>query len=123
MGIESDKGLGLLEKIVRFTTMRHKILASNIANADTPGYRAKDIPFNEVMSKKMMELQSTNPAHLRGVPSEMGETVTEDRSPWEDGNNVALDMELANMTENGLLYQAGVKLMSAKFQIYKNAIK
>jgi flagellar basal-body rod protein FlgB len=49
--------------------------------------------------------------------------VPVERSSFEDGNNVVLDMELANMTENALLYEAGVRLLSQKLMIYKNAIK
>ena len=120
-----DKGSQILEQIIRTTTFRHKVLASNIANVDTPGYKTKDVPFNTLVKNQVLGLSRTNPNHFQGTNSlpGNGEMVALDRSPWEDGNNVALDMELANMTENALLYEAGTKLFSKKLQMYKNAIK
>ncbi|OGP50552.1 MAG: flagellar basal-body rod protein FlgB [Deltaproteobacteria bacterium RBG_13_43_22] len=120
-----DKGLQLLEQIIKTSAFRHKVLSSNIANADTPGYRAKDVPFGEEMTNQIIELDKTNPSHIQGgktLKETMG-MVPVERSSWEDGNNVVLDMELANMTENALLYEAGIKLLSKKLMIYKNAIK
>jgi flagellar basal-body rod protein FlgB len=120
-----DKGFQILEQIIRATTFRHKVLASNIANVDTPGYQTKDVPFNTLVKNQVMGLNKTNSNHLQGniTPQETGGMTVIERSPWEDGNNVALDKELANMTENALLYQAGTMLLSKKLQMYKNAIK
>ncbi|MEW6184205.1 MAG: flagellar basal body rod protein FlgB [Thermodesulfobacteriota bacterium] len=120
-----DKGIQRLEEMIRVSAFRHKVLASNIANVDTPGYKAKDVPFRDEMKNRAIEIAKTNPQHLRENrnPREAGGTVAVERSPWGDGNNVALDVELANMTENALLYEAGIKLLSKKFLMYKNAIK
>ena len=46
-----DKGFQLLEEIIKTSAFRHKVLASNIANVDTPGYKAKDVPFKEEMNQ------------------------------------------------------------------------
>jgi len=120
-----DKAFQILEQIIKTSTFRHKVLASNIANVDTPSYKAKDVSFKEVMTGQAMSLAKTSPNHIQGSTSQkgIGGIVAVERSPWEDGNNVALDMELANMTENALLYEAGVKLLSKKLQMYNNAIK
>jgi flagellar basal-body rod protein FlgB len=120
-----DKGSQILEQIIRMTTFRHKVLASNIANVDTPGYKTKDVPFKTLVKNQILGLSKTNPNHLKENNGlrENGEMAAIDRSPWEDGNNVTLDMELANMTENALLYEAGTKLFSKKLQMYRNAIK
>lgn len=120
-----DRGFALLEQIIRTTALRHKVLASNIANVDTPGYKAKDVHFKDVLNTHSIQLAKTNPLHIQGISGlkEAGGTTVEERASWEDGNNVAMDMEMANMTENGLLYNAGVQLLTKKFQIYKNIIK
>jgi len=120
-----DKGFQILEQIIRTTAFRHKVLASNIANVDTPGYKTKDVPFNTIMKNEAMGLSRTEPNHLQGNNSPQGtrEMTAVERSAWADGNDVALDMELANMTENALLYEAGTKLLSKKLQMYKYAIK
>jgi flagellar basal-body rod protein FlgB len=120
-----DKGIQLLEEIIKTSAFRHKVLASNIANVDTPGYKAKDIPFSQEVNNQVIEMTATSPDHFQGAknPKEVKGMVPVERSPGEDGNNVALDMELANMTENALLYEAGVKLLSRKLMIYKNAVR
>jgi flagellar basal-body rod protein FlgB len=120
-----DQGFQILEQIIKTATVRHKLLASNVANIDTPGYKAKDMPFHAVLNNQVMGLARTAPNHLAGPPLDdgIGDVTSEDRTPWEDGNNVSLDMELAKMTENALLYEAGTTLISKKIQMYKNAIK
>ncbi len=120
-----DKGIQLLEEIIKTSAFRHKVLASNIANVDTPGYKAKDVPFKEEMNNQVIGMIKTSPDHIQGtkIPQETRGMIPVERTSWEDGNNVALDMELAKMTENALLYEAGVRLLSKKLMIYKNAIK
>jgi flagellar basal-body rod protein FlgB len=120
-----DKGFQTLERIIQTATLRHKLLASNIANVDTPGYKAKDLPFNTILKNQVMGVSRTDANHLSGNPvsAGAGDIEVEERSPWEDGNNVSLDMELGRMTENALLYEAGTTLLSKKIQMYKNAIK
>lgn len=120
-----DKGVQLLEEIIKTSAFRHKVLASNIANVDTPGYKAKDVPFSQEINNQVIRMTKTSPDHLQGTknPKEVRGVVPVERSSGEDGNNVALDMELANMTENALLYEAGVKLLSKKLMIYKNAVR
>lgn len=120
-----DKGIQRLEELIRFAGLRHKVLASNVANADTPGYRAKDVRFPEEMKNQMVVMARTNGLHLGGGPVNppAAGVVPVERSPWGDGNNVALDAELAQMTENALLYEAAVRLLSKKLTMYKNAVK
>ena len=120
-----DKGVQLLEEIIKTSAFRHKVLASNIANVDTPGYKAKDVPFSQEINNQVIRMTKTSPDHLQGTknPKEVRGMVPVERASGEDGNNVALDMELANMTENALLYEAGVKLLSKKLMIYKNAVR
>ena len=120
-----DKGIQLLEQIIKTSALRHKVLASNIANVDTPGYKAKDVLFKDEISNQTIGITNTNPNHIQGTKNqkETGGMAPVERSSFEDGNNVVLDMELANMTENALLYEAGVRLLSKKLMIYKNAIK
>lgn len=120
-----DKGIQLLEEIIKTSAFRHKVLASNIANADTPGYKAKDVPFSQEVNNQVIGMSATNPDHFQGTknPKEVKGMVPVERSAGPDGNNVALDMELAKMTENGLMYEAGVKLLSRKLMMYKNAVR
>ena len=118
-----DKSFGILHKIVQATNMRHKVISSNIANADTPGYKARDIKFNSFL-KNEMKLMTTDPKHVgikRGRIN--GKIVTERNPSWRDGNNVELNNEVARMTENGMKHDAAIRIMNSKIKMYKNAIK
>lgn len=120
-----DNGFSRLEKLIYATNLRHRVIASNIANTDTPGYRAKDIDFSSMLEENAAELKATNPSHIKaaGGTAAGGNNRTENAISWGDGNNVELDMEIAKMTENGLLYETGVKLLSSKMRMFRNALK
>lgn len=117
-------GIDLLQRIIQQAAERHKVLASNIANVDTPNYRAKDIKFDQVLGKEL-GLAATDPKHITTAPAAgaPGPVSAEDSQPWADQNNVELDLEVAKMTENGMFYEAGVTLLAKKIQMFKNAIK
>ncbi len=118
-----DMAVKRLEDIIRYTLTRHKILAGNLANADTPYYRAKDIRFDAFLNEETLRLRATNPLHIRQIEAEADIEITErEDSMWLDKNNVEEDEEMAKMTENALLYQAALRLMNERFQLYKTIL-
>lgn len=101
---------------------RQELLASNIANADTPNYKAKDIDFASALqgalagSAANLPLTRTSPLHL-GSPS--GETALGapvmyriPNQPSADGNTVDMDIERTQFADNALRYEAGVRFVS-----------
>lgn len=119
-----DKNFSQLEKILHSTSERQKVLASNIANAETPGYKAKDIKFDTIMGEQM-KLSTTSPRHINktGSSSSGGKVEVDNRPSWGDGNNVELNNELAKMQENLLRHNAAIKLINKKISMYKSAIR
>ncbi|NTW58359.1 MAG: flagellar basal body rod protein FlgB [Nitrospirae bacterium] len=116
-------GFSILERLVLQSNVRNGVLASNIANVDTPNYKARDVKFGEVLGAEM-GLASTDPKHLSGSSSgATAELRVEETQPWSDGNNVELDQEVAKMTENAMFFQAGITLLSKKVQMFKNALR
>jgi len=116
-------GFSILERVVLQAGARNGVLASNIANVDTPNYKARDISFGEVLGTEM-GLATTDPKHLPGSSSgATSELRIDETQPWADGNNVELDQEVAKMTENAMFFQAGVTLLSKKVQMFKNALR
>ena len=98
----SDPALfDLLERKLNWVSARQHVVAQNISNADTPGYRSKDIaPFSAVLGTFDVTPARTNPLHLAGyAPSEAAhpQEVTE-RSP--DGNAVGLEDQLTKVADN-----------------------
>jgi flagellar basal-body rod protein FlgB len=113
----------ILEQLIQFTNMRHGVLTSNIANADTPGYKAKDVSFKQTLNDEM-ELRTTNVRHIKtGGSGSSGEVENGTANAWADGNTVELDMEVAKMTENSMLYQAGISMLSTKIRMFKTALR
>ncbi len=118
-----DIALKRLEDIIRYTLVRHKVLAGNLANADTPYYRARDVKFDAFLNEETLRLKATNPLHIREIEAEANLEITERQDGmWLDKNNVEADEEMAKITENALLYQAALKLMNDRFQLYKTIL-
>lgn len=116
--------MGILARFLTQTSQRQGVIASNIANVDTPGYKAKDASFTAELNDAA-RLAVTNPRHIasEGAPSAKAEVQTTESEPWLDGNTVELDQEVAKMTENSLAYQAGVSLLSVKVRMFKNGLR
>jgi flagellar basal-body rod protein FlgB len=123
--MDVDKGFVNLEKLMDATTFRHRVLSSNIANSDTPNYRAKDVDFSSYFDDERLSMAATKSMHYKdGVPVTLSGLAAEENSLlWGDSNNVEIDVEVGKMTENALKFQAAVKLMSKKILMYKGAIK
>lgn len=115
-----DDLLKRLEEIVDYTLRRHEVLTSNLANSDTPGYKARDIEFETVLNEEGLRLRRTSPVHLQTIEAGFQEVLRDDDSPpWLDENNVEEDLEIAKITENAILYQATLRLMNDRFKMYK----
>jgi flagellar basal-body rod protein FlgB len=122
----------MLEKLMDFQYDRHTILATNIANIDTPGYKGYDLRFSDELrkataTKGSIPLKKTNEKHL---PLKTGELkgVTHRLVPSSgtvhrlDGNTVDLDKEMAKLAENSLYYNTAVRILSKKLGLMKTAI-
>ena len=129
-----DVNFTLLQKSMDFRTKRNTMLSSNVANLETPGYKAKDLVFEEALGKAMHAqlpgpLTVTNSKHLDGsralpldmVRPELIQTATPDAAL--DGNTVNLETEMAKLAENQVAYQAYTQMISLKFQALKTAIR
>lgn len=120
-----DNGFEKLERLIHAANFRHRVLTSNIANIDTPGYKARDVNFGDLLNDEIVVLATTAPRHIKSGSGITGarEVASHDVQSWNDKNNVELDTEVAKMTENGLLYEAAVKLFATKVKIFKNAVR
>jgi flagellar basal-body rod protein FlgB len=114
----------LLELSMRARGARHEVLSANIANADTPGFRPKDLDFQAVMrtavelddrpvsrERQMDEILSGPLAFETAIhePTDGGSRHGEERI---DGNRVSLDRQIALLNENALSYEASLTLFS-----------
>ncbi len=119
-----DNGFKILERLINFTKERHGVIASNIANVDTPGYKAKDLRFENVFNDMQTGLMITDKGHINtNEPRSAQELQIETGQSWIDKNNVELDVEVAKMTENAIVFQTGIALLSKKIKMFKDALR
>jgi flagellar basal-body rod protein FlgB len=128
MAISFDKGFELHAKGMQLRAQRAEVIASNIANADTPGYKAKGMDFHKAMqqatSQQQMGMNKTNAKHF-DVRTEITNNIdfrTPDQPDTGDGNTVDVQVERNLYLENSMEYQAGVQFLSGKIKALKNVI-
>ena len=130
MPINFDTALGVHEQALYLRARRAEVLGANMANADTPGFKARDIDFREALGEANRQIQSATTTHARHIKTEPGVTtvgseVLKYRNPHQpslDGNTVELHIEQAQFADNAIRYQSTLTFLGSKFSGLKNAI-
>ena len=125
--------IATLAKSLNLRSIQHKALASNIANMDTPNYKAVELDVAEKMNKSKgsvpgIQLVRTQAAHLqfrsdRADNVQLKAVTPPAYSLRGDGNTVDIDQTMGKLAENTLLYKATAQLISRKFKGLMNVIK
>lgn len=132
MAIGIDKALGIHESALNIRSQRTELLANNLANADTPNFKARDIDFREALQQASNssgggELQRTNAKHMGEAPAaSLSEASLYYRVPSQpslDGNTVDVDLERSAFAENAIRYQASLQFVDRKLRSLISAIK
>ena len=133
MSISFDRALGIHEKALGFRTQRAEVLANNIANADTPNYKARDLQFANVLAEQSAQsqrgpvsLNRTNSQHIPADGVMGGDASLEYRNPMHssiDQNTVDLQIEQSNYAENSVQFQASFTLLNSKFKGLVSALR
>lgn len=128
-----EGAISRLQKTLNRGSLRHRVLTSNIANIDTPNYKAFEVVMEDVRQKKgdpsgTLKLVRTGPLHLTGRrQSTDGVKIKASDPPLfnlrADGNTVDLDRTMGKLAENTILYRTAAQLIRKKFQGLKNVIK
>lgn len=128
-----DATLKAIAASLNMRQMRQEIISSNIANAETPGYKAKRVDFEEALAnaldieKERMMKTSDKKHHTVGGGGldTLQAKIYEDPNGVvsEDGNTVDRDQEMAMMAKNRLLYEAAVQLLNKKLGLLKYTIQ
>jgi len=128
MAINFENALGLHPQALALREKRSEVLASNLANADTPGYKARDLDFRAVLKQSMpvnKSMERTQEGHISPNDSLLGATMMF-RNPNQaslDGNTVESHIEQAKYSENAVQYQASLRFINAKFSGLMTAIR
>lgn len=115
------KGIDKVLPHLNFAWKRHKVILSNIANADTPNYRAKDVVMEE---ESVGKLKITRERHINPKNGEGFKVVeVQRRLVGNDFNNVSLEEEMAKLTQNRVAYEAYMRMIRGSVDELNNIIK
>lgn len=114
----------LADRRFAWIDQRQQVLAQNLANADTPGWHARDLkPFQALLAAPPMALAATDPAHLPGTADAAANdaaAATAERAP--DGNGVALDSELMKVADTDMAHAVTTGIVTAWLGMFRTAI-
>lgn len=117
------------EQALKFRALRNQVLSSNIANADTPNYKARDLDFGTALKSARHEtisLTKTSELHKQAWATSRDGARTMYRIPSQptlDGNTVAMDVEQAAFAENALQYRASLSFLDGTIRSLRYALK
>jgi flagellar basal-body rod protein FlgB len=112
------EALDLYEKMLDFAARRHKVIANNIANINTPGFQRADLEFADELERALRG------RGFEGV-KDLGFRLTKPNTTAvrSDGNNVSIDKEMASLAENAILYQVYAQLLARRFRSLQDILK
>jgi len=119
--------LGIHEAALTFRAHRMEVLAANLANSDTPRYKARDVEFSSLLggsATSAVSLRTTNARHIETTPR-AAQNELKYRIPHQpslDGNTVETDLELARYAENAVSYQASLLFASNRISTLRTAL-
>lgn len=122
-----DKELNFHHQALSLRAARQELLSSNVANADTPNFKAKDIDFASVLSEKLspttrpntVNLNTTSPSHINSATQGIfGDSVLYrvPLQPSADGNTVDMDAERTRFADNAIKYDASITFITNEFR-------
>jgi flagellar basal-body rod protein FlgB len=130
MPINFDSALGIHADALRVRSQRAELLASNLSNADTPGYKARDIDFKSALkmanSGETGMMKTSHHNHIQPNNSLSNSPHVQYRSTVQDsldGNSVDEQIEQAAFMQNSIQYQASLDFLGGKFNGLLKAIK
>jgi flagellar basal-body rod protein FlgB len=113
--IDPSAQMPLLARLMDATSLRSDVISQNIANVNTPGYKAQEVTFEDELAKALSRgsIQSADPVVQ----------PTQGLATRDDGNNVDIDREIGDSAKNSLLFEMYAQLLSTQISQMKSAIK
>ncbi len=122
-----DNTMNSLENSLNYSTTKSKAINNNIANIDTPNYKAQDVSFQSLLNEATnnLQLKNTNEKHFSNTNHlPFHEISTKTQSTFNhNGNNVDIDKEMADLAENQIFHRSLIDRMNGKFQTLQNVIR
>lgn len=112
-----------LENALNYANTKQKVIAQNIANVDTPNYKAKEVSFKETLTNTL-NANKTNEKHIDFSTTSSSSAITTNQSTYNNsGNSVDIEKEMNDLATNQIYYNALIDRISGKFNSLENVIK
>jgi flagellar basal-body rod protein FlgB len=127
-----DSALRFHQEALNLRARRQEVLSANIANADTPNFKARDFDFGSKLTqavergRQSMAMASTSSLHLSGKAQTLGEEELMYRTPNQssiDGNTVEMDAERVSFADNAMRYEVNLTVLSSKIKSLLSAVQ
>jgi flagellar basal-body rod protein FlgB len=120
-----NKTFDVLSNMLNYRSKRHQVILSNVTNIDTPGFKATELDFRKdlrdaMTSKNKVEMIKTQDQHLA---PEKKNNDPGNYEMHETEETVKIDTEMANLSENHLMYNMTVEMLARKFRTLQTALK
>ena len=115
--LSGDNSFAVIGKMLDGCAKRHEIIAANLANTETPGYKRAEVRFENQLAEA---ISRNDKAAIEAAVFEIGETSGLKARP--DGNNVDFGFELGEMTRNTLAFSTFAQLAASRVRRYREAI-
>jgi flagellar basal-body rod protein FlgB len=125
MGILFNDTVEVLTAMIHGTTLRHEVLSRNVANLETPGYRAQDVSFRAALRSAILEGPG-EPGQAPAAPGPRVRTVVREepgRALRPDGNTVDLDQQMVKVAQNAMTHNGLVHLLNSRFNLLRLAMR
>ncbi len=109
--------MDVLARLLDIADLRHKVIAENVANVNTPGYHAMSVTFEDAFQKA---LKRKDPRLLQVEPRVV--EGDEALQPRIDGNTVDMDVEMAKLAKNSILYRTFTQILTHQISLMRSAI-
>lgn len=129
MRFDLDAYFGIQQQALQVHDRRNGIIADNLANADTPGFKARDLDFRAELARASANNQATNivrthDSHINGGRHDDRDLLYRvPMQPAQDGNTVETDREQAAFAENAVRYQASLQFLGSSIEAMISAIR
>lgn len=137
MSIQISRTHSLIADALNYRAARQDMIASNIANADTPFYKPRDISFEDTLRAKSEELMKSNNTELKLAQTDAKHIAPQSQSQntkptlyyrdghmaRNDGNSVDIDVETTEMSKNSIMYNALIQANKKDSAIFKSVIE
>lgn len=136
MGLTISRSHELMKEAMDYRAARQDMIASNIANVDTPYYRPRDVRFEETLAQKssemygsktpILQMTQTSPAHIKSTDVARSDKATlffrDGHLARNDGNSVDLDVESSEMAKNSMMFNALTAAIKKDSMLFKSVI-